>query len=119
MPSWPSHEALLNHPVKSLVFLFTAWKAILILIAVTSPGPGYDTSTIVAYREHRPLSLSDVVSSKLFRWDAIHFVAIASRGNLYEQDWAFGWGLTRSISFVAQCLKLVSSSTRTCTDVSV
>lgn len=88
-----------RRPVRSLIPAFAAWKALLLLIALCSPGPGYDTSTILALEGDsqlpRPLAY---VAGKLVRWDAIYFVEVAARGYRYEQEWAWGWGFTRLIA---------------------
>lgn len=97
----------LDHPNKSLIAVFVVWKSLLLLIAASSPGPGYDTSTTLAQpydgtaEEIQLVSLLRFLSTKLTRWDAIYFTRIASRGYLYEQEWAFGWGFTGLIRFFA------------------
>jgi phosphatidylinositol glycan class V len=86
-----------QYPTRHLIACFLGWKAILLLIATTSPGPGYDTSANLLISNHSK-SLLYHVSEKLTRWDAIYFVKIATRGYRYEQEWAFGWGFTRLIA---------------------
>ncbi|KAK6581506.1 hypothetical protein PZA11_006197 [Diplocarpon coronariae] len=89
-----------EHPVRSLVALYVAWKALLLLVAACSPGPGYDTSASLAPPSPAPAlprALRHLVG-KLTRWDAVYFVQLARRGYLFEQEWAFGWGFTRLIA---------------------
>lgn len=91
-----------DNPIRSLVTLFVAWKALLLLVAACSPGLGYDTSASLFYAEpdhgkQLPLALRHIVG-KLTRWDAIYFVKTSRRGYLFEQEWAFGWGFTRLIA---------------------
>ena len=43
------------------------------------------------------------VLANLYRWDAVYFVAIAERGYRFEQEWAFGWGYTRLLSWLSKC----------------
>jgi len=98
-----SHSAALFR----LVGLFLLWKLLLLVLAANSPGPGYDTSTTLllpALSPDEPLAsrLSAHVLSRLVRWDALYFVSIANRHQLYEQEWAFGWTFTRLISHVAK-----------------
>ncbi|EPE27038.1 hypothetical protein GLAREA_02952 [Glarea lozoyensis ATCC 20868] len=108
---------LLENPLRSLVVLFIVWKTLLILLACCSPGPGYDTSTLLlppwkpshGNLEH-PTGLSQAVSyvsSKLTRWDAIYFVQASKRGYVFEQEWAFGWGFTRLIKLIANGIVLL------------
>ena len=91
-------------PIRTLVIFFTAWKILLLAIAASSPGPGYDTSASLNLPSHgsedgRLPSALNFMVDKLTRWDAIYFVKVANRGYLFEQEWAFGWGFTRMISF--------------------
>lgn len=96
----------INHPVQALVGSFAAWKSLLLLLAVASPGPGYDTSTDLFLRDHGAAGQTPLpfipyrIVDRLTRWDAIYFVKSASRGYVYEQEWAFSWGYTRLIAFV-------------------
>jgi len=103
-----------NAPISSLIFLFLSWKLLLQSIAFVSPGPGYDTSTQILFQsyglnvnlpfqENIALSLGETLAHKLSRWDAIYFATSSVRGYLYEQEWAFGWGLTRLLAFLANC----------------
>ncbi|KAL8701760.1 MAG: hypothetical protein Q9224_000353 [Gallowayella concinna] len=101
----------MDHPRISLTLLFISWKALLLLIAWTSPHPGYDTSTtllthLISQRsgdEYVSPSFRQVLANQLTRWDAIYFTNIAHRGALFEQEWAFGWGYTKIISTFGPC----------------
>jgi GPI mannosyltransferase 2 len=98
----------LHHPRKALLAVFIAWKSLILLIAACSPGVGYDTSTTLAQpydltaAHSHAFKLLRNLAIKLTRWDAIYFTKIATRGYLYEQEWAFGWGFTRLIHFFAE-----------------
>ena len=77
--------------------LFLFWKLLLFAAAIVSPGNGYDTSTAL-------LSQAEPgVIGKLVRWDAVYYTKTAQRGYVFEQEWAFGWGLTRLLHFTAKC----------------
>jgi phosphatidylinositol glycan class V len=103
----------LDRPIRNLVILCAAWKILLLLIAVSSPGPGYDTSASLfapSGDESRQLpSALQYIVGKLIRWDAIYYVKIADRGYIFEQEWAFGWGFTRLISWCAAGERLLYS----------
>lgn len=80
-------ENYLQHPLRTLTTVFVAWKAILILIVLASPAPGYDTSTtLLDWQGHHSLL------AKFVRWDAIYFTQIAQWGRVHEQQWAWGVG---------------------------
>lgn len=108
-----------GRPRLSLTVYFIAWKLILLLIALTSPGPGYDTSTALISElideTKNSTSLFEAIagklSSKLVRWDAIYFTQIAQRGYVFEQEWAFGWGFTRLLGFVGRGMIVFSKCT--------
>ncbi|KAK4943949.1 ER membrane glycoprotein subunit of the GPI transamidase complex-like protein [Elasticomyces elasticus] len=94
---------LTSSPVATLCSVFAVWKLLLIVIACASPGPGYDTSTQLffhtrslpgAYDDHRQLPLlAERLIGRLTRWDAIYFTAVAHRGHVYEQEYAFSYNL--------------------------
>jgi hypothetical protein len=114
MGSWYTAVRQPHHaPLSSLVALFVCWKLLLSAIAFFSPGLGYDTSTQILF-ESRGLPLLDTYTTtagerfaqKLVRWDAIYYTMIASRGYTFEQEWAFGWGFTRLVAFLADCESL-------------
>ncbi|RAR02547.1 glycosyltransferase family 76 protein [Stemphylium lycopersici] len=82
--------------VNRLVFIFCAWKALLLILAAFCPGPGYDTSsfilldTSVQRHDHfHAVSRFNRFIINLFRWDALYFVKAAERGQVHEQAWAF------------------------------
>lgn len=95
-----------EHPILPLCVCFILWKCLLIAVAVSSPGPGYDTSTTLIHGLHAGSQEYDFeticrsLSHKLTRWDAIYFVKVAERGYLFEQEWAWGYGWT-SLLFYA------------------
>lgn len=91
-----------------LAWLFLAWKLLLLLTASLSPGPGYDTSTLILFDRHSSGANSwlarrveDVVL-RLTRWDALYFASASSRGLAYEQEWAFSPPLSQVTSVVAR-----------------
>jgi GPI mannosyltransferase 2 len=96
-----------QRPWLVLIWLFTAWKILLLATALFSPGPGYDTSTQillshasndgagVGWNSDSYSSLVKLVAEKLTRWDGIYFTSLADRGYVFEQEWAFSWAYTR------------------------
>ena len=99
----------LDHPRKFLVLSFITWKLILLCIAFTSPGPGYDTSTVLLHSDldlaqAKPGSGSEPAPrlTSLVRWDAIYFSQLARRGYLWEQEWAFGWGFSNLVAVTSK-----------------
>lgn len=110
MPMGLSSRWARDYPRTSLIALHTAWRLLLLFIALASPGPGYDTSTNLlhaqqnVYGESSDLGWTPAWSSlsKLVRWDSIYFTQIGQRGYLWEQEWAFGWGFTRSLGAIGK-----------------
>lgn len=113
-----SRDAPLTRPFLSLFLIFSAWKTLLFIVAVLTPGLGYDTSTDLLFHHDDAqlgagLSANDWKSrilghilNRLVRWDAIYFASVAHRGYRHEQEWAFGWGFTSLISFVTKCMRV-------------
>lgn len=96
-----------RNPIWSLTLAFALWKALVFLVVIACPGPGYDTSTsLLPYQI--PIPTADSASSlthqlrtlplKFVRWDAIYFVHIIEHGYVFEQEWAFGYGYTRLLN---------------------
>jgi len=115
-----SQNVSIQSHLKPLLLTFAGWKALLLSIALgTSVAPAYDTSTSLALGLDVPwssglsngsslaASWTDLLTERLTRWDAIYFIRIASRGYLYEQEWAFGTGLPLLVSWLASGLGLV------------
>ena len=98
-----------NSRLSQLSIPFLAWKLLLLVVAATSPGPGYDTSTEILFYQYDstpPASwwagaITHVVL-RLTRWDGIYFATLAERGHVNEQEWAFSWALARFTSFIAR-----------------
>lgn len=93
-----------------LVAVFLAWKALLLLIASASPGPGYDTSSQILFSKYG-LQTSQQSSSaaaiehvvlRLTRWDGVYFATSSAHGHVFEQEWAFSWTLARSTSMLSR-----------------
>lgn len=95
-------------PRWQLVRTFTAWKVLLLVIACSSPGSGYDTSTDIFLQStiDSPRSLFgqivEHVVTRLTRWDAIYFVSASHREKVYEQEWAFSWAHSKCSALVAR-----------------
>ncbi|KAI9891228.1 MAG: hypothetical protein M1814_002918 [Vezdaea aestivalis] len=106
-PPRPSSAVSLRRPLRSLLLIFFVWKLVLLLIALCSPGPGYDTSTRIDFGWAEPHTLKERLVEKLTRWDALYFVRLAERGYVFEQEWAFGFGFSRSLGIVGRALHAV------------
>jgi phosphatidylinositol glycan class V len=37
---------------------------------------------------------------KFVGWDSVYFVHIVQNGYVFEQEWAFGYGYTKTLSFL-------------------
>lgn len=86
----------LERPKTSLAAAFLAWKLLLSLVALSSPGQGYDTSTFLV----QP-ALQSLIG-KFVRWDAIYFTQVAQRGYEFEQEWAFSFAFTRLLGLLGK-----------------
>lgn len=100
--------------MRRIIVLFLAWKAFLLVVAWASPGVGYDTSTRILFDQYSaPVGWSGrVIESavlRLTRWDGIYFGALAERGHVNEQDWAFSWFLARCNNLLARGARVPSS----------
>lgn len=89
-----------------LIGLFAVWKTFLLVVASLSPGPGYDTSAqlLLPLADGGDPLLKRILShllTRLVRWDALYYVTISSNGYEFEQYWAFGWGFTRAMRYLA------------------
>jgi phosphatidylinositol glycan class V len=91
-----SHE---SHPILSLTAAFTAWKGLLLAIALgASVGPDYDTSTSLFFDVvHGAKTPVPALATRLTRWDALYFMHDAVKGKVYEQEWAFGIGMPAAV----------------------
>ncbi|KAL9046438.1 MAG: hypothetical protein Q9214_000725 [Letrouitia sp. 1 TL-2023] len=105
----------LDKPRPALLLYLVVWKLSLLVIAFTSPGLGYDTSTRFlveeAGNEYGKSScnlLNSWLLAKLVRWDAIYFIQIAKRGAIFEQEWAFGWGFARLLTYLGKGIDIES-----------
>ena len=110
--SWITRSSI-RHPYRSLFSVFLLWKASLLLLAILTPGPGYDTSTTL-FPWHKNTNQTEKIipstlrriSIKLTRWDSIYFTEAARRGHLLEQEWAFSYAFSRFINLLASGRRL-------------
>ncbi|KAB5566674.1 GPI mannosyltransferase 2 [Coniochaeta sp. 2T2.1] len=101
-----------RHPVRTIIAVFAAWKLFLFLIAAGSTvvGPAYDTSASLALdaasagKTNSSGSAYSELLARLTSWDAIYYTQVARRGYLFEQEWAFGSGLTIVIESIVKLL---------------
>ncbi|CAK4032419.1 glycosyltransferase family 76 [Lecanosticta acicola] len=114
-------NAVDTNPTRLLAFYGT-WKCFLLIVAAASPGPGYDTSTQILFRQHADTATSSQssltailhhIEAKLTRWDAIYFTTSSQRGLLYEQEWAFSPTYAIATSTIARIFPFVSTSSIT------
>jgi phosphatidylinositol glycan class V len=96
------------HPLRSLSYIFLAWKTFLFAIALGSGvSPAYDTSSTLLSNDRATYHESPFdLATRLTRWDAIYFIQAARRGYLFEQEWAFASGLPVVISFLRKGMPL-------------
>ncbi len=108
----------LQSPKRSILVAFAAWKLFLLAIALGSVfvADAYDTSASLALASSnttgpglarangvlRAPTDARTLLTRLTSWDAIYFVAVARRGYVFEQEWAFGSGLPLVIGLVAR-----------------
>jgi phosphatidylinositol glycan class V len=95
---------------RQLIPIFIAWKTTLLFLAILSPGPGYDTSSLILLNnstdrhvEVQSSSVVDRLTLNTFRWDALYFVKSAQRGYVHEQEWAFSWAYSYLLNTAARC----------------
>ncbi|OIW24402.1 mannosyltransferase [Coniochaeta ligniaria NRRL 30616] len=100
-----AHDAV-RRPVPTLLTVFAAWKLFLLLIAVGSTvGPAYDTSgSITLDAASTSNGSAPALLARLTSWDAIYYTQVARRGYLFEQEWAFGSGITIVIERLVKIL---------------
>lgn len=98
-----------RYSIKRLLAIFVAWKTLIFAVASCSAGPGYDTSTQILLDQHRaPEALSwlstavEHVVLRLTRWDALYFASGSLHGQVYEQEWAFSWALSKATSLFSR-----------------
>ncbi|KAF4990145.1 hypothetical protein FGRMN_8673 [Fusarium graminum] len=95
-----NHE---SHPIASLTAAFTAWKGLLLAIALgATVGPDYDTSTSLFFNVvHGATTPVPALATRLTRWDALYFMHDAVKGKIYEQEWAFGIGMPAAVRSIS------------------
>ena len=69
-------------------------------VLVACPGPGYDTSTTLLSND-TAAAWPIAYLQNLVRWDSLYFVHAAKNGYVFEQEWAFGYGYTGLLAFLA------------------
>ena len=101
-----------RHPFFALTGAFLAWKTLLLLLITLSPGPGYDTSSSLLGGQRLSAGLAETPEGlsprilKLVRWDAVYFTHMSSEGHVFEQEWAFGIGLSGPVSLILRRKRL-------------
>ena len=102
-----------DHPALRLLALFVAWKSLLALIVLAAPGVGYDTSTSLLSSSSGSQNDASNTPQHLYstwlrfvRWDALYYTHMSEQGHVFEQEWAFGVGLSTALSWTAICRAL-------------
>lgn len=95
--------------LRTLFAAFVAWKTLILLIVLLSPGIGYDTSSDLLLHTADDVNIAPDVPTnighillKFVRWDAIYFTETARRGHAFEQEWAFGKGLSTVLYYTTK-----------------
>ncbi|KAL3479097.1 GPI mannosyltransferase 2 [Aspergillus californicus] len=93
-----------NRPVRSLSIVFWLWKALVLIIIISCPGLGYDTSSSLFPPQGNGSDVSLAIPLKFVRWDSIYFINIAQRGYVFEQEWAFSYTYGSIVNFLSSFL---------------
>lgn len=108
----PRQDDVLARPYRTLIAAFAAWKVFLFAIAAGSfVGGAYDTSAALAVLGNHgegdgsmAPSIAGNIATRFASWDAIYYVTAARRGYHFEQEWAFGAALPKTIHTVIRVL---------------
>ena len=100
----------LHHPIRSLSIGFWLWKALVFAVIVACPRPGYDTSTTILPSTTATAPWLSSALEKFARWDSLYFLHVARNGYVFEQEWAFGYGYTKLLSFLASGISYIHHS---------
>lgn len=103
-----AYEKALVSPIQSLLVVFGLWKTIVLVAALCSPGPGYDSSGVLYQPDVADSGVLEKIAahvgSRLSSWDAIYFTEIAKNGYYHEQFYMAGYGWTSLISYFSSGL---------------
>ena len=107
-----NHQIFQRRPFVGLAVIYLAWKSFLLAIALgAAVGPSYDTSTSLFFERLYGNGTKILEPSlRLTRWDAIYFMHATSNGKIYEQEWAFGWGLSVAVGAIRDSLEAIGIS---------
>ncbi|KAL4788138.1 GPI mannosyltransferase 2 [Aspergillus varians] len=103
-----------SQPVKSLSIAFWLWKALLVVVIISCPGLGYDTSSsLLPYQGNHSLDFvpsaqnkheSIAIPLKFVRWDSIYYVHIGRIGYVFEQEWAFSYAYSNLVNSLSSLI---------------
>ncbi|KEF57550.1 uncharacterized protein A1O9_05467 [Exophiala aquamarina CBS 119918] len=105
-----------QHQLSALFGLFLVWKSLILLIVFSSLAVGYDTSASLLMKATNNGILTETPNNfqsqwlKFVRWDAIYSTHMAGHGLVFEQEWAWGIGLSTSLSFLAKRLAVLTGT---------
>ncbi|BFZ59775.1 ER membrane glycoprotein subunit of the GPI transamidase complex-like protein [Saitoella coloradoensis] len=86
--------------------IFTVWalqKLVILALSLTA-NYSYDTSTTILFDTNSANDWSHLrwLTERYTRWDTLYFTELSRRGNVWEQEWAFGRGWWRLVGVVAE-----------------
>ena len=100
--------SLQKAPTQTLLGTFFFWKNFLLAIALGASvaSTDFDTSTDLFFaRVYPPGTHIPSLATSLTRWDALYFMHASLVGKVYEQEWAFGYGLSTSVALLRRGLE--------------